>query len=149
MEPIVQQLLKDHVGGVTILVLCLLVMGTLLVLVPQLLKSRQRQLEMIHLEHMRALEQGLPIPQTDERSHLAGRVAVLVPIIVVISAATVTCFLVGYHSENTFAVALAVWSVAAVIGLAAITGGVALVGRLAQIEADSPDEDVPANPMLK
>jgi hypothetical protein len=69
--------------------------------------------------------------------------------VVVISAATVTCFLAAYRSDNVFAVSLAVWSVAAVVGLAAITGGVALMGRLAQIDTESEDENIPANPLVK
>jgi hypothetical protein len=143
------QFLKDHSGEMTILLLCVLVMGTLLVIVPQLLRARQRQLEMQHQEHMRALDQGIPIPPADERSRFAGRTAVLVPMVVVIAAGTVTCFLVGYRSESAFAVSLAVWSVAGVIGLAAITGGVALMGRLAQFDSDTHDDDLPAHPMGK
>ena len=67
----------------------------------------------------------------------------LVPIVTVISAATVTCFLVAYRSEQVFAVALAVWAVAGVVSLAAITGGVALMGRLAQLHSglDELDEE--------
>jgi hypothetical protein len=36
-----------------------------------------------------------------------------------------------------------------VVSLAAITGGVALIGRLAQIQAGQEDEEVPDNPLLK
>jgi hypothetical protein len=40
-----------------------------------------------------------------------------------------------------FAVSLAIWVVAGVVSLAALTGGVALIGRLAQIEAGDKEED--------
>jgi hypothetical protein len=74
------------------------------------------------------------LPQIDERSLFAGRTAVLVPIVSVCTAGTVTCFLAAYKVENTFSVSLAVWSVAAIVSLAAITGCVALLGRLAQLQ---------------
>jgi hypothetical protein len=100
---------------------------------------------------MKSLEQGLPILRPDERSMSAGRIALLVPMVVIISAATVTCFLVAYQTvDHMFAVTLAVWCVAGVVGLAAITGGVALMGRLAQLgsEEHEPDEEeVPSNPL--
>jgi hypothetical protein len=142
---------EQHSGALTILVLSALILGTLLVLVPQLLRSHQQTLEMEHAEHMKSLEQGLPILRPDERSMSAGRIALLVPMVVIISAATVTCFLVAYQTvDHMFAVTLAVWCVAGVVGLAAITGGVALMGRLAQLgsEEHEPDEEeVPSNPL--
>jgi hypothetical protein len=48
---------------------------------------------------------------------------------------------VAYKSEYLFSVAVAVWAVVGVVSLAAITGGVALMGRLAQLEAGLPDEE--------
>ena len=72
----------------------------------------------------------------------------LVPMVVIISAATVTCFLVAYQAvDHMFAVTLAVWCVAGVVSLAAITGGVALMGRLAQLSDSEQDEEVPSNPL--
>ena len=68
---------------------------------------------------------------TDDRSRLAGRLAYLVPIVVMITASAVTSFLAIYNSEHIFPVSLSVWVVSGVVSLAAITGGVALVGRLA------------------
>jgi hypothetical protein len=65
----------------------------------------------------------------------------LVPMVVVISAATVTCFLAAYRSEQVFSVALPVWTVAGIVSLAAITGGVALLGRLAQLQSGVDEED--------
>src|ERR1700730_8339322 len=130
-----------HSGALTILVLTTLVLGALLVLVPQLLRAHQRTLEMQHTERMRALEQGLSVPAIDDRSRATGRVALIVPTIVLCAAATVTCFLVAYGSENVFAVTLAVWCVAGVVSLAAITGGVALMGRLAQLSAGEEEEE--------
>jgi hypothetical protein len=67
--------------------------------------------------------------------------------VVIIAAATVTCFLVAYKSENLFAVSLAVWSVAGVVSLAAITGGVALIGRLAQLTSGVEEEETPSHPL--
>lgn len=142
---------EQHSGALTILVLSALILGTLLILVPQLLRSHQRTLEMLHTEHMKALEQGLPMVPSDDRSLAAGRIAMLVPMVVIISAATVTCFLVAYQAaDHMFAVTLAVWCVAGVVGLAAITGGVALMGRLAQLgsaEEQPDDEEMPSNPL--
>ncbi len=139
---------EQHSGALTILVLSALILGTLLILVPQLLRSHQKTLELIHEEQMKTLEQGLPMFPTDPRSKSAGRIALLVPMVVVISAATVTCFLVAYQAaDHMFAVTLAVWSVAGVVSLAAITGGVALMGRLAQLSDATDDEEVPANPL--
>jgi hypothetical protein len=136
--------LDQYSGALTILVLCTLVLGALLVLVPQLLRAQQRTLEMVHLERMKALEQGEVPGPADDKSRFAGRIAVLVPMVVVCAAATVTCFLVAYKSEDLFKVALSVWCVAAVISLAAITGGVALMGRLAQVGGDGMmSDDVP------
>jgi hypothetical protein len=53
--------------------------------------------------------------------------------------------LVVYKSEHLFSVALAVWVVAGVVSMAAVTGGVALIGRLALIQAgeeEEPEEDM-------
>jgi len=65
----------------------------------------------------------------------------LVPMVVMISAATVTSFLVVYKSDTLFAASLAIWVVAGTVSLAAVTGGVALMGRLASIEAGEKDLD--------
>jgi len=133
--------MEAHSGEITILVMFFLTLITLLILVPQLLRARQRIQEMQHAEHMRALEAGQPLPRAHDTAQAAGRTATLVPMVVVCSAGVVTCFLAGYRSESLFAVALAVWSVAGVVGLAAITGGVALMGRIAQINAGIPEEE--------
>jgi archaellum biogenesis protein FlaJ (TadC family) len=135
------EIIKDHSGELVILTLAFLVLGTLLVVLPQLLKMAMRKNEMWHEERLKSIEKGLPLPIDDDRARLAGRTAMLVPMIVMISAATVTSFLVVYKSENLFAVSLAIWVVAGVVSLAALTGGVALIGRLAQIEAGDKDED--------
>ena len=57
-----------------------------------------------------------------------------------------TCFLAAYKVDILFSVSLAVWSVAGIVSLAAITGCVALLGRLAQLQAGIQDEELPANP---
>lgn len=133
--------LEAHSGELTILALSVLVMGTLLVLVPQLLRMHHHTAELQHAEHMKALEKGQPLPRRDEQSYAAGRTASLVPMVVVCAAGTVTCFLAAYKTESFFAVALTVWAVAGVVSLAAITGGVALVGRLAQLQTGEEGEE--------
>jgi fructose-1,6-bisphosphatase/inositol monophosphatase family enzyme len=133
--------LEKHSGEVTIVILFILVAITLLILVPQLLRMRQHARELEHAEHMKALEKGLAVPNRDEQSNAAGRTASLVPMVVVCAAATVTCFLAAYKTDSFFSVSLAVWSVAGVVSLAAITGGVALVGRLAQLQMGEDDEE--------
>src|SRR5262245_38585280 len=122
-----EEFLKAHSGELMLLVLFGMVVGTLVILVPQLLKSHLRKVEMQHLEHLKALDQGLPVPPPDESARHAGRIAMLVPMVVMITAGTVTCFLVAYRAESVVAVSLAVWCVAGVVSLAAITGGVALM----------------------
>jgi hypothetical protein len=136
-----------HSGELTILVLSALVLGTLLLLVPRLLRARMQAVEMEHQERMKALEQGLVPPTHDNRSVAAGRTAYLVPMVVFITAGTVTCFLTAYRDEHLFHVTLAVWSVACIVSLAAITGGVALMGRLAQLDERDEDEGLPKNPL--
>ncbi|HEY1376834.1 MAG TPA: hypothetical protein VGF55_08565 [Gemmataceae bacterium] len=133
--------LEKHSNELMILILAALLLGSLLVLVPQLLRSHVRSQEQMHLEHMRALEAGQPLPRYDLRSRAAGRTAALVPMVVICAAGTVTCFLVAYKPDYLFSVAVAVWAVAGIVSLAAITGGVALLGRLAQLEAGVPDEE--------
>ncbi len=140
-DPPPKEFLDLHSGELTILVLGAMILGALLVLVPQLLRMHQRTLELQHEEQMRALDQGEVMPRLDERSKYAGRTAALVPMVVVCAAGAVTCFLAAYKYENLFSVALAVWSVAGVVSLAAITGGVALMGRLAQLHSGVPEEE--------
>jgi hypothetical protein len=134
---------EQHSGELTVLVLVLIVVATLVILVPQLLRAHLRDSEMLHAEHMKALEQGQPLPPDDAPSRAAGRTAMLVPMVVMITAGTVTCFMAAYRLEQFFAVCLAVWCVAGIVSLAAITGGVALIGRLAQLERGLDDEELP------
>lgn len=122
-------------GAVIVLTLVAMVLGTLMILVPQLLRSHMRKVEMLHAEHMLSLEKGIPIQTEDNRSLLAGRTAMLVPMVVLITAGTVTGFLAAFESSALFTVSISVWVVAGVVSLAAITGGVALIGQLAQIQA--------------
>jgi hypothetical protein len=136
------ELLEKHSSELMILALMGMVLAALIVIVPQLLRSHQKNQELRNAERLRAIEQGVPVPPIDDRARAAGRTAVLVPTVALISSATVTCFLIAYRSENILAVSIAVWSVAGVVSLAAITGGVALVGRLAQIESGDVEEHV-------
>ena len=133
--------LKEHSGEVLILALLCLILTTLIVVLPQLLRSNMRKNEMWHEQRLKSLEKGMPLARDDELARLAARTAMLVPMVVMISAATVTSFLVVYKSENLFAVALSIWVVAGVVSLAALTGGVALIGRLAQIQAGEKETD--------
>ena len=137
----IDEFIKDHSGELLILLLACVLMGTLLVVLPQLLRMNIRKNEMWHEERLRSIEKGLPLPLDDDRSRLAGRIALLVPMVVMIAAGTVTSFLIVYKTENLFAVALAIWVVAGVVSLTALTGGVALMGRLAQIQSGEQEEE--------
>jgi hypothetical protein len=143
--------LEEHSRELVVLVIAIMLLITLLIVVPQLLRARHQWLEMQHEEQMRALEQGHALYRPDERSRAAGRTATLVPIVAVCTAGTVTCFLAAFKFESLLSVSLAVWSVTGVVGLAAITGGVALMGRLAQLhepdEESDRDNHVPMNPL--
>lgn len=134
--------LETHSGEVTILVLVLMVLCTLIVIVPQLLRAHLRKTELSHQEHMKALENGQPLPVDDDRSRMAARMALLIPLVVMIAAGTVTCFIVMKGSEHVFTVSLAIWVVAGVVSLAAITGGIALLGRLANLESEAEEEQL-------
>lgn len=127
--------IERHFGELLILILAAMLLTALIILVPQLLRSYHRTRELQHEENLRALEQGHRLTTVDPAAWAAGRTATLVPIVSVLAACTVTCFLVSFKSENIFSVALTVWCVAGVLGFAAITGGVALMGRQAQLHA--------------
>lgn len=135
-----EALLEKHSSELVILAIMGMVLAALIVIIPQVIRSHQKNLEFRSAERLKALELGLPVPPIDDRVRAAGRTAVLVPTVAVISAGIVTCFLIAYRSETVLAVAIAVWSVAGIVSLAAITGGVALVGRLAQIESGDVEE---------
>jgi hypothetical protein len=126
--------LQHHSGGILVLILTAMVMAVLLVLIPQLLRSHQKTVELQHNERMKALEGGQNLPHENVLRAAAGRTAVLVPAITVCAAATVTCYLVVYKSDSLIALALTVWCVAGAVSLAAITAGVALMGRLAHLD---------------
>ena len=139
----INEFIKDHSGELVILLLTCILLGTLMIIVPQLLRMNTRRNELWHDERIKSIEKGLPLPPDDDRSRLAGRIALLVPMVVMISTATVTSFLVVYKSDHLFTVSLAIWVVGGLVSLAAITGGVALMGRLAQIQAgEAEDEEV-------
>lgn len=133
--------LHEHSGEMLILLLTCVILVTLIIIVPQILRVNARKAELRHEERLRSLERGLPLPIDDDRARVAGRTALVVPMVVMISAATVTCFLIAYKAENVFAVSLGVWVVAGTVSLAAITGGVALIGRLAMIQARQEDDE--------
>jgi len=140
--------LESYSGGLLILIMFSILVVTLIILVPQLLRAHLRKAEMMHLENLKALENGLTPQLGDDRARVAGRAAMLVPMVVVIAAGTVTCFLVAYRADSLFTVTLAVWVVAGVVSLAAITGGVALIARLAQLQAnEEEDENPPRDPL--
>src|SRR6516164_4160397 len=96
------EFLEKHSGELMILVLAVLLLGTLLVLVPQLLRSHRHSLELLHDEHLKALEHGHHLPGRDEAARAAGRTATLVPMVVVCAAGTVTCFLSAYKTDSFF-----------------------------------------------
>ena len=143
-------LLEKHSGSIMILVMMSILMTTLLIVVPQLLRASQKTSEMRHAEHMKAVEAGQVLPPHDVRSRAAGRTAALVPMVAIISAATVTCFLVAYRIEALFSVTVTVWAVAGVVSLAAVTGGATLLIQLAKMEAGLPvDEDEDEEPVIE
>ena len=135
--------MDNHSSELMILALTTLVLVTLWILVPRLLRARQQALDLQHVEHMKALDKGAPLAQRDESMLAAGRTTTLVPMVSICAAATVTCFLGAYKTESMFAVSLVSWSVAGVVSLAAITGGVALMGRLAHDSDLVEEEEVP------
>jgi hypothetical protein len=135
------EFISAHSNEVVILSSLAIVVLTLLIALPQLLRANLRKAEWWHEERLRAIEKGIPLPPEDDRSRVAGRIALLVPMVVMISAGTVTSVMVVYKSEQVFAVALGVWVVAGVVSLAAITGGVALMGRIALLQAGQEDEE--------
>lgn len=139
--PVMNHFIEFHSRELTLLTLVLFVLITLIVVVPQLLRAHLRKVEMLHDEHMKALEKGDALPAIDDRSRLAGRLSLLVPMVGLITAGTVTSFLGIYNSDNIFPVSLAVWVVAGVVSLAAITGGVALVTRLAHLDETFEEEE--------
>src|SRR5262249_19304245 len=132
--------LERYSSEVAIVMLGAMVMATLLVLVPKILRNQQKIHDDRHAESRQRLAKGLPLPSDDHRTRAAGRTASLVPIVTVIVAGTVTCFLVAFRSDSLLSVTIAVWSVAGVVCLAAITGGVALLGRLAHVDFEEEDE---------
>src|SRR5262249_660844 len=73
-----------HSGEAMILVLFALVVLALLMLVPQLVRAHMRKAEMLHEEHLKALDHGVVIQPPDEPAKAAGRTAMLVPMVVVI-----------------------------------------------------------------
>jgi uncharacterized membrane protein len=135
--------LQQYSGGIIALVLTAMVLLGLLILIPQVLRSHQRTAELQHTERMKALEAGQKLPQENALRNAAGRTAVIVPAISVCAAAAVTCYMVVNKSDNVIALALTVWIVTGAISLAAITAGVALMGRLAQLDEPMEEENQP------
>jgi hypothetical protein len=132
------ELITNYSGALLILILSAMVLGTLLVLVPHLLRAHQRSLEWQHEEHMKALEQGQPLPPPDLLARAAGRTATLVPMVIMCTAGVVSCFLIAYRPNDIFSVALTVWLVAGVVSLSATAGGVTLMTRLAGLREEVP-----------
>src|SRR5260370_25033845 len=96
-----EEALKQHSGELTIMIMSAMLLLTLLLLVPHLLRSHLKSLEMRHEENMRALEQSTSLPQIDERSLFAGRTAVLVPIVSICTAGTGPCLLAASKTPDT------------------------------------------------
>ena len=132
MEPF----LEKHSGELMILVLCLFVLSTLLVDRAPAVAFQPSHAGASTRGAHEGPGAGPAVAERDTRSVAAGRTAVLVPMVVMCAAATVTCFLSAYKTDSFFGIALTVWAVAGVVSLAAITGGVALMGRLAQLRPD-------------
>lgn len=133
---------EQHSGELTVLILTGMIVLAVLIIIPQLLRAQQKIWDILHTENMKALEKGLPIERPDLRTSAAGRTAYLVPIFVMCTAGVVTCFLVAYRPDSLFSTSLTIWIVAGVVSLAASTGGVTLLGRLASLHAGLPDEEM-------
>jgi len=140
------ELVQSYSKELTLIILTMILMGTLIILVPQLLKWHIHKTEILHVENMKSLENGVRLPIPDERATIASRMALLVPMVVMIGAATVTCFLAIYNSPQIFPVSLGVFVIAGVVSLAAITGGVALVSRLAHLDEIDAEEEAAEPP---
>src|SRR5207245_9779442 len=110
-------MLKKHSSEQTIRDLSWQVRHTLLLLAPQLLRSHLKVVEIQHAEHMKALEKGISVRVLDDRSLFAGRTALLVPIVSVCTAGTVTRFLAAYKVDMLFSVSLVVWAVSRILGV--------------------------------
>src|ERR1700722_6358658 len=98
------EFLKEHSGELMILTLVCLLLITLVIVVPQLLRANLRKNEMEHEQRLKPIERGIPLPPDEDSARFVGRTAMLVAMVVVISAATVTRFLVVYKSEYVFPV---------------------------------------------
>jgi hypothetical protein len=142
-------LLKDHSGELTILILAALVLGALLVLVPRLLSWHLKALEWKHEENLRALEQGLPSQPVDDRYLFARRTALLVPMVALCTAGTVTCLIAASRAEAIFAVSAAVWIVAGIVSLAAITGSFTLMRLVARQQEEEEEREAPKDAFMK
>lgn len=132
--------MATYSGSIVILLLAAMSLGTLLIIVPKLLRMHQRSIELQHEQHMRSLEQHIPVPPSDDLARAASRTAALLPMVVIVATSIVTCFLVTYRPGEVFAVTLAIWCVSGVVSLTAITGGVALMGRLAYLRDEESEE---------
>src|SRR3954453_6956548 len=86
-------IIEFHSRELTLLSLILLVLVTLIILVPQLLRAHLGKMGMMNTEHLKGLEKGEKLPNVDARARPAGRLSLLVPMVVMITAGTVTSFL--------------------------------------------------------
>ena len=77
MWEFLEKFVADHSGALLILLLFFILVVTLIILVPQLLRANLKKAEMQHQEHLKALEQGLSVPNEDERARFAARTAML------------------------------------------------------------------------
>src|SRR5205807_2787789 len=78
--------LKDHSNEIMIICLVAMVMTTLIVIIPKLLRWHQRMQELRHAERLKGIELGLSMPPPDDRFKAAGRTAIVVPSVAVIVA---------------------------------------------------------------
>lgn len=140
--------INQHSSELLILIMFAILMVTLIIVVPQLIRMHLQRCEMRHREIMRALENDQPLPAADNASQAAGRTAMLVPMVVMICAGTVTCFMLAYKTDSAFSITVSVWAVSGVVSLAAITGGVALIGRLADLKVFGKEEEELEEPPL-
>jgi hypothetical protein len=103
-------------------------------------KNETRRVENAHVERMKVLELGLPLPDADlarykaenNKTATAGAVAMVVPFTMAASAVGVTALILARASELPLQIALlcTVWGVCGLVSLVTVVLGLVVLGRL-------------------